>query len=270
GEQLGIGLQEIRRRGGLEQQPPGEIQARQLRVARRCRWLQGLLPPGGPVGVRACVGVEGPDVPGGIVEPQLFMPWGERGAAGGARHELPAVSVSGRSSADGGARRYPHKSLPGAWALVCDTPKISGRFASGHCLRSDFAPQLGEAALDLGRDRRELLGARAQLVHELSGELGMLAHQLGGVGRAERNVHARQAALQHVAGDGVLQPRQALEGLEAFLLRLENRRERLTGRGNYRVRVKSPVDHVVSPLRVSVQWPALYSILYALQEKRER
>src|SRR5256885_15981948 len=79
--------------------------------------------------------------------------------------------------------------------------------------------------------------------HELSGELGMLAHQLGGVGRAERNVHARQTALEDVAGDGVLQPRQALEGLEAFLLRFENRRERLTGRGNHRVRVKSPVDH---------------------------
>jgi len=58
-EQLGIGLQEIRRRGGFEQQPPGETQARLLGVGRRCRRLQGLLPPGSPVGVGACVGVEG-------------------------------------------------------------------------------------------------------------------------------------------------------------------------------------------------------------------
>jgi len=45
-------------------------------------------------------------------------------------------------------------------------------------------------------------------------------------------VHAREARLEDVAGNGVLQARQTLECLEAFLLRLDDGREGLTGRSD--------------------------------------
>src|SRR5215831_13984619 len=61
---------------------------------------------------------------------------------------------------------------------VRDTVKISGRLACGHCLCGDLGAELAKLGLDLGRDRRELLGTRAQLVHELSVELGVLGEQL--------------------------------------------------------------------------------------------
>src|SRR6516225_196492 len=61
---------------------------------------------------------------------------------------------------------------------VRDTAKISGRLACGHCLCSDLGAKLAEPRLDLRRHRRELLSARAQLVHELGVELGVLAEEL--------------------------------------------------------------------------------------------
>jgi len=72
----------------------------------------------------------------------------------------------------------------------------------------------------------------------------MLAEKLAGRGRDERGVHAGKARLQHIAGDGVLQPREALHGLEAFLLRLEHRRERLAGGSQHVVGVEGAVGHV--------------------------
>jgi len=83
-EQLGIGLQEIRRRGGFEQQPPGETQARLLGVGRRCRRLQGLLPPGSPVGVGACVALKGQTFQAVSLNPSSSCP-GASGAPPAAR-----------------------------------------------------------------------------------------------------------------------------------------------------------------------------------------
>src|SRR3984893_5182293 len=165
-------------------------------------------------------------------------------------------------------RAVSSKVTPGSLSSrVWDTAKISGRFASRHCLCSDFAAELGEPALDLGRDRRELLGARTELVHQLRRELGVFAEQFGGVGRGERRVHAREAALQDVASDGVLQPRQALDHLEAFLLRLENGRERLTSGGNHGAGVESAVDHGL--LRCGGVFNEQYSTQFCMHCKRK-
>ena len=65
----------------------------------RAAWASGpadagaerLLPPGGPVAVSACIDVEGPHVPGGIVESELRVAGRQRCAAGGVGRELPAV-----------------------------------------------------------------------------------------------------------------------------------------------------------------------------------
>src|SRR4029077_4260260 len=98
-----------------------------------------------------------------------------------------------------------------------DTAKISGRLPCGHCLRGDLGAELGELRLDLGRHRREFLGAGAQLVDKLRVELGVLAHELARARRSKRGVYAGETRLQHIAGDGILQPCEALEGPEAFL-----------------------------------------------------
>src|SRR6185312_1674538 len=81
------------------------------------------------------------------------------------------------------------------------------------------------------------------LVDELRVELGLLAEQVRGRGGRERGAHARQARLEDVAGDRVLQARQALEGLEAVLLRLQHGRERLAGGGQYGIGIESALVH---------------------------
>src|SRR5438067_10492925 len=90
-EQLRIRVEEVRRRGGFQQQPPGEIHARQVGISRCGRRGERLFPPGSPVAVGARVGVEGPDVPGGVGESEVCVTGGERRTARGTGHELQAV-----------------------------------------------------------------------------------------------------------------------------------------------------------------------------------
>src|ERR671922_1889244 len=102
-------------------------------------------------------------------------------------------------------------SAPRVW----DSAKISGRLLVGHRLRGDLAAELGDLRLDLVREGRELLSAHPQLLDELRGELVLLVEKLSGVARLVRGMHARESALEDIAGKGVLEPRETLEGLEA-------------------------------------------------------
>jgi hypothetical protein len=56
-------------------------------------------------------------------------------------------------------------------------------------------------------------------------------------------MHACDTGLEHIACYGVLQPREALERLEAFLLRLEHGRERIARGSKHLVGVKGAVGH---------------------------
>ena len=90
-QELGVGLQEVGRGGRLEQHAPGEIRPRECGGVRAGLRLQRFLPPGGPVGVGARIGVEGPDVPGFPGKTQFLVTGRQRLPAGGAGEELPAV-----------------------------------------------------------------------------------------------------------------------------------------------------------------------------------
>src|SRR5215467_1450097 len=74
-----------------------------------------------------------------------------------------------------------------------ETAKISGSLAGVHCLRGELVAHLRELRLDLGRDRRELLGALTQLLDQLAVELGLLGEQLAAGGGGEAGMHAGEA-----------------------------------------------------------------------------
>jgi len=151
---------------------------------------------------------------------------------------------------------------------VWDTAKISGRFACRHCLCSDFGAELGEPALDLGRDRRELLGARTELVHQLSGELGVLVEQLGGV-------VATNAAFTRARPLSRTSPATAYcsRARRSIVLKPSCCAFR-TGANASRAAAIMVLGSKVRSIMVFsgagvFQWTVFYTVLYALQEKHK-
>ena len=167
-QELGVGLQEVGRGGRLEQHAPGEIRPRECGGVRAGLRLQRFLPPGGPVGVGARIGVEGPDVPGFAGKTQLLVTGRQRLPAGSAGEELPAVErLFVRAAGEGGlpVRVRPEVQIPvppGACVIIGgksprDRRELSPQLARDFVLRRaglPLGPGVPENCDDLDRSWR--------------------------------------------------------------------------------------------------------------------
>src|SRR5579871_2698896 len=103
--------------------------------------------------------------------------------------------------------------------------ELRGLLSVGARARSGLGRKARHGALHFGRNRRELLRPRAQLLTETRTDLGLLGQQLSRGLHAERRLGVRNAGLEIIASHGVLEPGEALERSESLLLRLVDRRE---------------------------------------------
>src|SRR5450631_1248853 len=90
-----------------------------------------------------------------------------------------------------------------------------------------FAHRIGEAGLSLGRQRDKLLCTRTQLLAERGSEFHLFGHELGRRLRANGGIGLCKAPLQIIASNGVLVTANAVNGLDAILLSLQRRCERI-------------------------------------------
>src|ERR1700681_2190811 len=106
-----------------------------------------------------------------------------------------------------------------------------------------FAHHLGDAGLHIGRQRDELLHAGAQLLAQRRGKFDLLGDKLGRRLRGKDRVALCEAPLEVIARNGVLVTASALDGFQAFLLRLQRRRKGCAESLKDGLRIESWVAH---------------------------